>query len=316
MWATMPRTCTRVFGAVLLLCTALEHCTAFLVPPAPASSFAASAKSVHRCAARPTPEVRVGGLCRARGTRGRAGVAWAMQAQLQTYLTQTDDYSDISQAASFFVESFWERGTTLGEVSLDAGQRATILRAQQDDMEGRYGRLTGKRKLSSTLIIARDDAGAIAGIAGIEIAVVNRNSLEVLPRAAGEAALSSAIASLPARERQVMRAQELPAVAAAVLPPAFGIIPVLANLAVRSDARGAGLGQLLVLSCEACAREWGLSEVMLLVEAGNAPALRLYTSLGYQEVWTREVESARPPSPGAAEMAAASVLTSALVKAI
>lgn len=93
----MPRTCTRVFGAVLLLCTALEHCTAFLVPPAPASSFAASAKSVHRCAARPTPEVRVGGLCRARGTRGRAGVAWAMQAQLQTYLTQTDDYSDISQ---------------------------------------------------------------------------------------------------------------------------------------------------------------------------------------------------------------------------
>ncbi|KAJ1477731.1 hypothetical protein T484DRAFT_1820196 [Baffinella frigidus] len=113
------------------------------------------------------------------------------------------------------------------------------------------------------------------------------------------------------------------------------------QIQVRSDARGAGLGQLLVLSCEACAREWGLSEVMLLVEAGtalgntlalrlyttlalvmllveagNAPALRLYTSLGYQEVWTREVESARPPSPGAAEMAAASVLTSALVKAI
>jgi hypothetical protein len=32
------------------------------------------------------------------------------------------------------VESFWAKGTTLGEVSLDAGQRATILRAQQADM--------------------------------------------------------------------------------------------------------------------------------------------------------------------------------------
>jgi N-acetylglutamate synthase-like GNAT family acetyltransferase len=46
-----------------------------------------------------------------------------------------------------------------------------------------------------------------------------------------------------------------------VLPPSVGIIPVFANLAVRADARGAGLGQLLVLSCEACAREWGMSEV-------------------------------------------------------
>ena len=91
----MARISSRVGGGVLLLCTALGHCTAFLVTHAPVSSFAASASP--RCAARPTPQVRVGGLCGARGTRARAGGQWGMSAQLQTQLTQTDDYLDINQ---------------------------------------------------------------------------------------------------------------------------------------------------------------------------------------------------------------------------
>jgi len=95
--------------------------------------------------------------------------AWGalrISAQLQTYLSQTDDYMDINQvsnadspaadknemavvsvslespdsdaccrqAAEFFVESFWSQGTTLGDIQLDAAQRATLLSAQQRDM--------------------------------------------------------------------------------------------------------------------------------------------------------------------------------------
>jgi hypothetical protein len=91
----MPRISSRVGGAVLLICTALGHCTAFLVPHAPVSSFAASWAS--RVPARPTPQVRVGAVCGARGTRTRTGGKWGMSAQLETQLTQTDDYLDINQ---------------------------------------------------------------------------------------------------------------------------------------------------------------------------------------------------------------------------
>jgi hypothetical protein len=38
----------------------------------------------------------------------------------------------------------------------------------------------------------------------VEIAVVTKESLEAMPRAAGEAAFSSAMATLPARQRQVL----------------------------------------------------------------------------------------------------------------
>jgi hypothetical protein len=69
--------------------------------------------------------------------------------------------------------------------------------------EERYGRLTGKRRLSSTLVLARDEAGAIAGCAGIEIAVVDKNSLTVMSRERGEQTLAAAISALPARQRTV-----------------------------------------------------------------------------------------------------------------
>ena len=82
---------------------------------------------------------------------------------------------------------------------------------------------------------------------------------------------------------------------------------------------------------------------MLLVEAHNAPAVRLYTRLGfrrapscpvrprerrdagrfthvvvrrYQEVWTREVDGVRPPAAGSNEVGTEKITTAAMVKAI
>ncbi len=53
---------------------------------------------------------------------------------------------------------------------------------------------------------------------------------------------------------------------------------------MSASARGRGLGKKLCGAAEAQARAWGFGEMLLLVEAGNAPAKALYQSLGYSVV--------------------------------
>lgn len=48
------------------------------------------------------------------------------------------------------------------------------------------------------------------------------------------------------------------------------------------EARGAGIGRALVLACIAEARAWGCSHVLLSVNASLEPAVRLYSSLGFE----------------------------------
>ena len=96
----------------------------------------------------------------------------------------TDNYLEIEECAKFFVDAFWLQGTTFGKLQLKSEQRKELECEQNRDMSERYGRLVGKRKLQSSLLIARDDSGAIEGCVGIEIAVADSSSGTVLSRCA------------------------------------------------------------------------------------------------------------------------------------
>jgi ribosomal protein S18 acetylase RimI-like enzyme len=68
---------------------------------------------------------------------------------------------------------------------------------------------------------------------------------------------------------------------------------LIANVAVAEGFRGRGIGRALVSACLEYARASGARRAVLQVRADNTPALRLYRSLGFQEIgriqlWRRE----------------------------
>ena len=56
----------------------------------------------------------------------------------------------------------------------------------------------------------------------------------------------------------------------------------IANIAVRSDKRGQGLGRTLLSALEAEAQKRGVSYLHLEVRESNSPARHLYESFGFQ----------------------------------
>lgn len=68
----------------------------------------------------------------------------------------------------------------------------------------------------------------------------------------------------------------------------------IANLAVAPEARGHGIGALLLDSAIAAARARGVSAVYLEVRDSNVPARRLYASRGFTEVGRRRRYYRRP----------------------
>lgn len=63
--------------------------------------------------------------------------------------------------------------------------------------------------------------------------------------------------------------------------------PVLTNLSVRKEARGAGVGTELVAACErVVVSQWNLPEIVLEVEEDNYAALNFYQNRGYDLVST------------------------------
>ena len=99
-------------------------------------------------------------------------------------ISLTDDYDEISQCAQFFVESFWLKSTSFGSLDLSQEQRKELDEEQIRDMTTRYGRLVGRRKLQSALLVARSDSGEIEGCVGLEVAVADAETGNVLPRSA------------------------------------------------------------------------------------------------------------------------------------
>ncbi|MGO5115557.1 ribosomal protein S18-alanine N-acetyltransferase [Candidatus Avoscillospira sp. LCP25S3_F1] len=59
------------------------------------------------------------------------------------------------------------------------------------------------------------------------------------------------------------------------------------NVAVSPDHRGRGIGRALLTELEQRLRQQGVTEVLLEVRPSNAPAIALYTSLGFVQVGRR-----------------------------
>jgi GNAT superfamily N-acetyltransferase len=72
----------------------------------------------------------------------------------------------------------------------------------------------------------------------------------------------------------------------------FGLI---ADLLVRRDYRGTGLGRQLMAAAESFAREHGVRWLRVSVMAQNATARKLYTSTGFAEIYVElEKDLGRP----------------------
>lgn len=203
----------------------------------------------------------------------------------------------LKEAASFFVEGFWQASTTVGENALSDSERVELATLQTDDMIMRYGELVGKRRLESALYLAKDPGRAVVGCVGVEMALIEPLSGKVLSRSQGENLLNSELGRMSARERNVYRklgAAEL----TSELFPEYRVCALLANLAVAPSARGQGLASVLCDACDERAIEWDLPAIMLQVEDANVPARKLYESLGYQEIHRDEAAGCLRVQPG------------------
>jgi ribosomal protein S18 acetylase RimI-like enzyme len=208
----------------------------------------------------------------------------ALSTSLGVRVTPARTGEDLCQAAEAFAMAFW--GDEVSE-----SLRSELVRQHQRDMAERYGELVGARRLSSQLLVARDESGGIVGLVGCELAVVDVPNSLVLSRRRGEAIFNDALAAMGGRQRNELRKAPLPVLAEALLPFGARVLPVLSNLAVLPAGRRKGLGRTLCTEVEAVARGWaereGQSQQLLLqVEARNEPARALYSSLGFGELWT------------------------------
>jgi ribosomal protein S18 acetylase RimI-like enzyme len=93
-------------------------------------------------------------------------------------------------------------------------------------------------------------------------------------------------------------------------------MPVLSNLAVLPAGRRKGLGRTLCTEVEAVARGWAEREgapmqLLLQVEAQNAPARALYASLGFCELWTQSDATASRIVDGALTSGTTTLITMA-----
>ena len=69
--------------------------------------------------------------------------------------------------------------------------------------------------------------------------------------------------------------------------------PLLAELGVRLDRRGQGLGRALVLATVGALADLGHDRLGLYVTVGNDPAMALYKRLGFHQVGGRTVTAVR-----------------------
>lgn len=74
-------------------------------------------------------------------------------------------------------------------------------------------------------------------------------------------------------------------------------VPIMSNLAVAASGRRRGLAKRLVRECEKKSRDWGLSQLALVVEERNTKARKLYAKLGYRVVQREKRSSTLLPLP-------------------
>uniref|UniRef100_A0A7S0PVC6 N-acetyltransferase domain-containing protein n=1 Tax=Coccolithus braarudii TaxID=221442 RepID=A0A7S0PVC6_9EUKA len=216
--------------------------------------------------------------------------------------------AQLTEAASFFVEAFWEAGTTTTRLQLGGRERDQIRSQQADDMKSRYGELVGSRRLQSSLFVARDDADVIVGCAGVEAALVDVREGRVLSRANSEALMAAQFNGMSGRERGEFRKMDVLQLTEALLPE-YKVFGLLSNLAVALATRRSGLARRLCARCDEEAARWNLPAISLQVEEANEAARGLYEALGYREIFRDEEATALRLQPGVATVASTLLLT-------
>jgi len=191
--------------------------------------------------------------------------------------------SIINEAAEFMMGSFW--GVTDGNAGLMAEQTS--------DLDGRFGEILGKRKLFSSLIVAKSGSTGddVAGIVGVEVALLDVTTKNILNYKQSDQKLMGAIASLGPKQRRQYKDASIEELVSELpdLAGKYEAVAVLANLAVAPSARGSGLGKTLCVAVERIVSgEWNMNRILLKVEGENEPARGLYEKMGYVEEWMED----------------------------
>lgn len=209
------------------------------------------------------------------GSRGRSqggnGPPGRRKKGLDVYEAELGDFQMVS---NLLVEAFYT-DTKDEENNLSAMQRRGLERDQNLDLRARYGRATkeGKGLIRSAILVAGEvdgegserDLGCVA--------------LGTTPFVGDQAQLS--IRDLYSYSNRAGSNQQ----------DDVELRPVVANLAVRPEARRRGIAKKLMSRCERVCAEWGYQEIWLLVEKDNPKARRLYRKLGYKERREEEDDS-------------------------
>ncbi|KAI2504556.1 FR47-like protein [Fragilaria crotonensis] len=159
------------------------------------------------------------------------------------------DSDVLIEAADFFTDAFWASKLP-GSQQMQPRQRTLFLNSQITEFRRRYGSPKYGPDRTAELLIAKRRNGDIVGCCGIELDRIPQDG----PKKVARTTLSA---------------------------------PLMSNLAVGKKYRRLGVARDMVEAVETLVRrEWGLDELYLYVEQRNAPAVRLYQTLGYRTVWT------------------------------
>lgn len=209
---------------------------------------------------------------------------------------------ELCEVSAFFVDNFFLGAEGRGGGGDDGGDvwervRSQLESDQQADWRARFS-ITGTNKAAAArlgagavsddramLLVAREITGQIVGCASVGVApwgAFGSNGARFDPNARKNALDPNAANAAPKRVRDKSEA-----------------VPVLANLVVARSARRRGIGAKLAAKALAVAKnQWGFAEVALAVESSNAPAIKLYRTLGYSDIWTDVKATKLVASPG------------------
>lgn len=98
-------------------------------------------------------------------------------------------------------------------------------------------------------------------------------------------ALADLLARITAPARGLQVLDEAGAPAAAALASVNEGIGIYLNVVVRPDARGQGFGRSVMLAALEWSRGAGAKWAAIQVQASNVPAVNLYRSLGFEEIY-------------------------------
>ena len=183
------------------------------------------------------------------------------------------DLGDYQLVANLLVDAFYT-DTKRPENNLSVTQKRSLERDQNLDLRARYGRAN-----RANTINLKSESKAKGGAGVIQSAILLADE-----RDTGESIGCVAIGTTPfiGNDAQ-LNIRDLYQYSNRRDERAC-LRPVVANLAVRPQARRRGIAKRLMRECEMICKEWGYQEIWLLVEKDNPKARKLYKKLGYKTV--------------------------------